>query len=324
MHSRYVELVANGRWSIEALATQYLRKEEDLFPPKRAPREPLREIDPDARARALAEIVACRLARFFSVRAFRQTVLNSELLPQSAIAAWVEERAREEGPPADGYFSMPVASWREPPPWLFGDDAVAGYARWLADEAARVAANPQAEIPSGDEWSPRHLYYGVPGERWRSIAIRGDGVLAQLRSVASGIGGVAHQAGWSEAQAVAFILSGWVPPLPRASVSRSDGVCRAATSVGLRVNPRLAPRELALIYGEAREGYFGGTDRPMDEKHLRLAVFTERSREVGTPWLELRERWKRCRSAVALRNGGRSACATLLPGGAHSVDARDR
>jgi len=291
VHSRYVELVANGRWPIEALANQYLRKEEDLFPPKRARREPLCQIDPDARARALAEIVACRLARFFPVLAFRQTHLKDELLPESTIADWVEERARQEGPPGEGYFSMPVASWKEPPPWLVDDDRVAGYARWLAEEAARVAANPKAEIPSADEWAPRQLHYGVPGEPWRAIAIRGDGVLAQLRSAASGMLGVAHAAGWSEAQAVAFILSGWLPPLPKASVAMSSGVYRAARRLVLRVNPRLAPREVAALYSKAREGYAGGTDRAMDDKHLKLAVFTEKNLDSGAPWLALREQW---------------------------------
>ena len=216
-----------------------------------------------------------------SVRAFRRTVLNSERLPQSAIAAWVEHHAHEEGPPADRYFSMPVASWREPPPWLFGDDAVAGYARWLADErrASRPTPRPRSRVATSGV--PATLLRG-PSEPYARSRSAATAYFAQLRtsprgSAASPIERVVG------GPTVAFIFSGGFRRCPgRASRAATVSVARRR-SIGLRVDPRLAPRAVALIYGEAREGYAGGADRPMDKKHLGLAVPTERSPRCARP-----------------------------------------
>ena len=84
-----------------------------------------------------------------------------------------------------------------------------------------------------------------------------------------------------------------MPPLPKASVGVrfSHGFYAALSRLRLEVDPRLTPKEVGQLYNRWRARFMQGRDRPMDEKHLALAVFTERTRHDGAPWSELRETW---------------------------------
>jgi len=259
--------------------------------PRRSPQEA--EIGPDARSDALAEIAACAALRYeWGISGFRQRYLDDRLLPVEEIPTWVEEQARREGPPAASYLRMPLADDKSLE-LLIGADSVASYARLLASEAERVAADPNAEVPEQMWKAPRYLSYGAPGQRTESIAIRGDGALVELKKLASGMMGLRGHVPWSESEAVAFILSGWVPPLSKARIRTtfSHGYYKALSRLSIEVDPRLTPKEVGHLYNRMRARYMQGRDRPMDEKHLALAVFAEKTRRDGTPWSELCARW---------------------------------
>lgn len=251
------------------------------------------EVGPDARSDALAQIAAYAALRYeWHIRGFRQTHLHGGLVPTGEIATWVEEQAAREGSPGASYLRMPIADDRQLELLIAGDRAQ-GYARLLAAEAERVAADLEAEVPESFFAAPHRLAYGVPGQRAKSIAIRGDGVLAELRSLTGEPFGLHGHVPWSEFEAVAFILSGWVPPLPKASVGIrfAHGYYASLSRLRLEVDPRLTPREVGQLYNRWRARFLQGRDRPMDEKHLALAVFTEQTRHDGASWSTLRESW---------------------------------
>jgi len=130
-------------------------------------------------------------------------------------------------------------------------------------------------------------------ETFKGSAIRGDGTLAVLKQQASGWSGLRGHVPWGEFEAVAFILSGWVPPLSKARVRTtfSHGYYQALSRLSIEVDPRLTPKEVGQLYNRMRARYMQGRDRPMDEKHLALAVFAEKTRRDGASWSDLREQW---------------------------------
>lgn len=291
------ELMRNARRGEMAKLTQRYCVLAKHFGRRARPVQQEAEIGPDSRSDALAEIAACAALRNeWGIRGFRQQYLDDRLLPAEGVPAWVEEQARHEGPPAGEYLLVPIPDWNSLE-LMIDEDPVAGYRRWLAAVARHVAADPKAEVPESMWKGPRYLSYGAPGQHKKSIAVRGDGALAQLKKFASGWAGInrglSGHVPWSESEAVAFILSGWVPPLSKARIrtSFSHGYYPALSRLSIEVDPRLTPKEVGQLYNRMRARYMQGRDRPMDEKHLALAVFTEKTRRDGTPWSELRERW---------------------------------
>ena len=296
VHSRYVQLVAEGRWTIQRLAQVYERREETLFPPTRPRREVVREVGPDKRAEALAQIVALEAeVMAFGVLDFRKWFLGGKLLPFEEIPRWIKEQAAAEGPPAPTYLSVPVAAENNYDPHILLHHSREDYAAWLEREAARVSADANCELPVGWRSNPQTLTFPAPRGRSEIINIRGDGTLALLKWFAYALSGASLFAGWAEQQSVAFILCGAIPRIPKARVSLKYAIVRAASHIDLEVSPRLAPKEVGAVYAEARSRFQATIDRPMDDKHLALAVFAQRTLYAGplsgVSWRALRERW---------------------------------
>lgn len=292
VHSRIVDHVREGRMSVADLAQVYLRKQEDLFPPRVPRREVLREVaDEGARARALSEVLARALCGICGVDAFRAQVLGGKLLSLSELASWVKDQAAREGPVSPQYVTIP-APFGERLEWLVTGD-VAIYAAWLAERARRVAHDAESELPVPVTTGSLVLHYGRRLPEEGQIQIRGDGVLAQLKEVVSGIKGIARFTGWSERAAVSFVLCGVVPTLPRASVAVSYGAYPAAARVELTLSTNMSPKEVAALYQEARQSQREVLERAMDDKHLALALLADEAIGSDLTWKELRRRWNR-------------------------------
>ncbi len=288
-----VELMRAARkGGLARLAQRYCTDLKHFGRPSRPHREEA-EVGPDARSEALAEIAACATDRYeWAVRGFRSTHLAGGLVALDQLTAWVEEQAKREGPPAESYVRVPLPQVALERVMLAR--SAGEYAAALAAEAERLASVEDAELPGGFHEAPEVLEYGPPGESKKRVAIRGDGVLAQLKHLVSGpIGGLRSHISWSEAEAVAFVLCGWIPSLPKARVSVrfSHGLYPALSRLRLEVDPRLTPKEVGHLYNTWRARFHVGRDRPMDEKHLALAIFAERTRTEGRPWSELRAQW---------------------------------
>jgi hypothetical protein len=90
---------------------------------------------------------------------------------------------------------------------------------------------------------------------------------------------------------VGFILSGAIPPLDRLRARTRKGLYAAASRILLDVDPRTSSKEVAAFYNRLRVGWVRGRDRPMSDKHLALAIFTDANWRGGASWFEFYERW---------------------------------
>lgn len=289
--SRIVEVAMRDRGGgIKGLADAYFRKLQIYYAPRVARSTVVREVaDDGARARVLSEMLAPLIRGICRVDAFREQVLAGKLLAPEELSAWIKAQAEREGPPIGYYVTIP-APIREPHGWLASHD-VAAYAIWLAGRAKRVAEEPESELPRGQTLGSLDLEYGPPGGCGEAIVIRGDGMLALLKSVVSGIMGVCAYTGWSERSAVTFVLCGVVPVPPKALVGVHYGTYPAATRIELTVSANMSPAEVAALYQEVRASERGDLERAMDDKHLALALFVDKARESGPRWKETRRRW---------------------------------
>lgn len=295
VHSRYVGMVARGQWDTERLAEIYRQKEETYFAARTARRDVVRTVeDKDGRARALNEVLARELSWICGVDAFREQQLGGKLLGFEEIDPWIKEQAAREGPVTGRYVTVP-APGREfvgammMAAILSGDTTA--YARWLATRAEAVAADPTSELPFASSRGPLSLDYTVPGKGTSTIAIRGNGVLAQLKEIASGIKGIGRLAGWTEQGAVAFILGGRIPPYRTTMVATRFGAFPAAARIELAVSANMPVEELVELYQQARAEVRGAFEREMDEKHLALAVFIDELKESDLGWKAIHRRW---------------------------------
>ena len=165
------------------------------------------------------------------------------------------------------------------------------YAAWLEAEAKRVRDDPTSELPDDSAEGARLISYRTPGDgRLQRLRIRGDGVLAGLSTIATGLHG--HFDAWTFEDAVSFILSGAVPPLAKVRAkTRASHLYPAASRIALDIDPRCGPREVSDYYGRLRVRYVAPRDRPMSAKNLALAVFVECNWHPGVSWAKLLAAW---------------------------------
>ena len=295
--SGYVAAVARGRWTFEHLLAQYRHKDEIYRRTRQARRPaPQREIGPDERSAALSELVTLTIdALIPAVRGFRERHLGSGLLEPEQIAAWIEAQAEREGAPAAAYLVVPLAKEHSYRHYILDGPSRTEYADWLAAEAERVRADAAAELPRGWAEEQLRLRYYSPEEKLKIVRIRGDGLLAELKHIARFVSGPKPFTGWSEEQAVTYILADRVPRQARARARLRYSIVPAASRVDLEVSLRLAPQEVASLYGELRRSFGEERDREMDERHLALALLGQQSLWRGAlaelSWPERRERW---------------------------------
>ena len=189
-----------------------------------------------------------------------------------------------------GHYVMVPAPTDERQDWRVTHN-VAAYADWLAERARRVAEDPASELPQGTTQGPLVLEYAMPRGGAGRIEIRGDGILARLKTVVSGVMGLCAFTGWSEPAAVAFVVCDQIPRHRTGTVAVRHGVYPAAAQIELAVSANMSVTEVAELYQEVRRQVRGACERSMDEKHLALALFIDEHKETGRGWKELHERW---------------------------------
>ncbi len=128
-----------------------------------------------------------------------------------------------------------------------------------------------------------------------TVMLRREGDLARLKAVASG---PSSRFGWSEAQAVAFVLSGLIP-----LVARGTGRVNfkpdmpAANRITLEVSARITPKEVARFYGQIRSSGFLGLpahrpSRPLTRERAELGVFAAKV-NGGRSWRQAMDDWNK-------------------------------
>ena len=88
-----------------------------------------------------------------------------------------------------------------------------------------MLADPDCELPPAQVQSRQSLSYFSPALHNERLEIRGDGVLAWLKQIAQEIVEYEHT-GWNEAEAVLFILTEKIPPVPLGRISTCRRWCR--------------------------------------------------------------------------------------------------
>ncbi|HHY35949.1 MAG TPA: hypothetical protein GX510_10060 [Firmicutes bacterium] len=267
--------------NVKGLLKRY-RDLENLKADRRPTERKPRQIPPDKRLATLSEIIAIEAARLPEVVRFREEVLSGQLIPFAEIPTWIEQKAKEDGggthwveiPLPPGH-ELPDTMGHLPPEWL----------RRLADTIEKHGLR----IYGG--WRLNTLSYpGPPGENWvRAIPVRHDGVLGRLKRIAGQL--CRRYPAWEEARAVAFVLSGAVPLIPKARL-QFDHHSHMPPTITITVDPRLSKEEVAKLYARHRRELFEGQDKPMSEKHLKLAVFLAQN-PSGT-WVERMSNWNAC------------------------------
>lgn len=183
---------------------------------------------------------------------------------------------------------LAIEAARSPVVVSFREEVLSGRLIALDDLPAWIE-DQNRSLGSPATWEHRDvLSYPVRGQDADHKAyVRPDSVLHRLKRLCSTLN---QDYDWQEAQAVAFVLSGLVPLLPKARVTtkiKSNGL----TSITLQVDPRLSSQEVASIYAKARNEVFKGHDKPMTDKHLELAVFLAEKSEDRATWPSLLKVW---------------------------------
>lgn len=237
----------------------------------------------DRRGEALACIVADDAAQLPQVVSFRRDVLRGRLMSLEQIAPWVRRQA-ERGGPATHYARVPLTE------------------KWT----------PAVE---GKLWPPRPgisydldlLHFPNPEKVVESVPVRAGGTLQRLLAVAKFL---ARRHGWTEAYAVAFVLTGKTPAPVQGRVTVTMRTPYSALStLTMELSPRLNPAEVARLYQKARTGELFGPAAPglragaalpaervkaMSDEHCELAVFIAQAND-GRSWGRALAEWNRRR-----------------------------
>lgn len=224
----------------------------------------------DHRAHALNAIYAIEAATRTDVMEFRSDHLGTGLVPFSEVGEWIKRTADSDGDPT---------VWITVPEEALDD--------------ARLSDHPALSSLPGYSEDTQSLYYTTEGARYtHSILIRSEGVLAELAEAAHWI--VARY-GWTEAAAVAFILTGRPPAAVGIKARKVEPWRRpkASRRIELDVPLSATKTEVADLYVQLRSEMLNTepkSRRSLTQDHADMAVFAAKHRS-GYTWKEARAIW---------------------------------
>ena len=265
------DLLVERRWIKDVIdepaevdsAFDWIRALEGLGQRTRTgPLKERKELAPDRRAIALAQIRAIEAALDPLVEAFRGDCLRGRLLKPGRIKHWIKKKKDEQGVPARyvKYWEHTDGARVKPPPDL------AHYGLKTKLEFGTSSSGVYLQYPDG------------------SVQVSADSTLGRLKFVASEL---CHRHLWPEEEAVGFILSG-TPPSPflgRVTIRRQPRTPRVA----IEVDPRVRGDEVLRLYKWARDPEMTKA-RSLSEVHAELAVFAA-ERNDGREWNRVRTEW---------------------------------
>jgi hypothetical protein len=222
------------------------------------------------RVECLSEALWADANRLPSVENFRRDVLDGQVLPLSEVVEWVERVNDSEGPPT-AYATIALDDDGEP----------------LRDSAGQLI-QLSTEV--------KKLSYAGPTERFaRGRFTRRGGDLDRLRLLAERLSAAYP---WTQAQAVAFVLTNEVPRINDIRVTTPSGHAPVVDGVFhkwmeriiLEVDPALPPAFVEKVYRETRDGMGDVRRRTMAPRQMYLAAFAEQE-DQAIGWPELRRKW---------------------------------
>ena len=327
----YIKEVLDGFGGIKDVINRYKLEEEffqkgvqvgaavyggrRLFPVKKEGQSSTNKADV-----ILSKLIAAEVSKLPFVKQFRREVLGEKLLQPDEIESWIQATKEKDGPPTqyvkirakkvnvtidkDNWWPLKIM------PTFEADDVIGIEHEFLS-------------YPSKTEWA-------------ELVPINVDGILGRLKSVAGRIIKYYCPA-WQEGQAVAFILTGQTPVIPKVrysiNITSSGGPCW----VTLKFDARIKPQDLAREYSKIRRKIMGNSHaKPLTKKHQELAVFAAEHKE-GLTWEKLMHKWNEkfpkwayknyrlfCRDAIGAINrllNGKVNYASLLGSEAQKTTA---
>jgi hypothetical protein len=297
VRTHIVELLSREAIDFESLVVVYLRREQ------KARTALAWEIAGHARRdEVLAAMLAGLLERACGVAAFREDVLAGRLLSRRQLPGWIEAEARRES--AVGALPAAASPPRKPLDWLFA----------TADPDALSAPGNRAQLPDqetrGDAAAaaaaaPIVLEYSTPDGVVARISFGSGGHLGRLKRIVSGRDGVCALSGWSEPEAVSFVLCGRVPTQPLARVLARPGAYPALDRVELSLAAELSAKEVAALYRAVRPLQRAVRSQRIGKKQLALALFADEAKFEARSWKTLRRRWNQRYPKWRYKAGGK-------------------
>jgi len=276
----YIKEVLDGFGGIKDVINRYKLEEEffqkgvqvgaavyggrRLFPVKKEGQSSTNKADV-----ILSKLIAAEVSKLPFVKQFRREVLGEKLLQPDEIESWIQATKEQDGPPT----------------------------RYVKRRVKGVTVTENLAItPSFDETSdwelvgPELLSYPSKTGWAEYVPINIDGILGRLKSVAGRIIKYYCPA-WQEGQAVAFILTGQTPLIPKVrygiNITSSGGPCW----VTLKFDARITPQDLAREYSKIRRKLMGNSHaKPLTKKHQELAIFAAEHKD-GLTWEKLMHKW---------------------------------
>ena len=243
----------------------------------------------DHRLEALSRILAVEAARWPDVIRFRERHFGDKPLLLEEIQPWVEALVQSEG--ASRYLTVALPLEDCPEPGSVTDDRVMEALRSNFD-----AATPQ-------ELDVRIVQFPAAGAKTatRSASVRARGVLDEIRKLADRL---KDAFGWSQPEAVAFVLAGNTPAVRpgTATVGFSPWLDRPKR-ITIELSGWATVDDLLELFRWARHQTFLGHRvryrryKPVSRVHAELAEFLAATPELS--WRARQERWNAERPADA-------------------------
>jgi hypothetical protein len=225
--------------------------------------------DPGNPVEALSVIVALDAARDPEVVKFRTEVLSCGLLVLEQIEEWIGQTGAADGPPTM-YLKVP----KPPGMALIYDEKTQS----MRLSPPLVVEEPLAAGFFGSDWET--LQYPVAdGCGMNQAYIRHNGVLYRLKELAHRL---SNTYGWSDIQAVGFVLAGLPPELSAVSAKLDyRRTVPALSALDLRISVVAELKEVEAMLVGLRQVLLGAQPRRRSRKHLALAVFAAEGRGEG-------------------------------------------
>ena len=239
--------------------------------------EAVRIPEEDVRLRALAQILADHARQDQGVEAFRQSRLNGALIPDDRLYEWMQSQSQAEQPGIlVPYVNVPI-----PVPLRTFLAAKAAVAQGKADQLFDVPVALTLRLTAADlsQAETRTLRFYLPKEKFSTeVQMKGEpgSLLGELSEISARLAG---EYGWSQAEAVTFLLTDYTPPIvpARYKIEAGQTGIPALRRIVLTVDPAVAPQRVAEVYRSARQKTLpGGRVRDLSEKHRLLALFAAR------------------------------------------------
>lgn len=235
---------------------------------------PAREVPPDRRFRALSEIIAVLANKEEDIQAFRQEVLNSQLLRPEEVPEWIKSTKDKEGASLRVVFGV-----KDDECW---EEEVLKQAQALVLEVKR---DKDLHLLLGREVL---RYVDTNSGYLEQIRINEDGILGRLKALANQYSPI-----WPEESAVHFILTGEAYLISQASAEIAFNITHGIHRIKLEVSPYLTGDQVRSLYLDSRKQFLQISkslrkSRRLTEKHTCLAVFAVKT---PGPWSRKLRKW---------------------------------